>query len=253
MPGRHQWFRNGQLLDAATALHLSHDDEWKLMYRAGAVRLTAGDLGTEIKWVVASPCVSSLFAAKAMLDNSDGPFVLRFFAAGWFEESFDSPADVRARIGTLVMHGDRHIISKVFERPSLPDEVRTPELVRQVLRDMHPPSDHVIECRYEENQDSFVVSRIGERSTIGRIWGTDTTTFPCLATGAFGNSASLAYKRALSSGRPVYEQVIAALRFPDLTLRWVPYHRVIVPRVSRGNEQSVVVVFEYAEVDFRVL
>lgn len=188
-----------------------------------------------------------------MLEGSDGPFVLRFFAAGWFEESYCSLDEVRGRIGALVMHGDRHIISKVFEKPSQPNEVRTPELVRQVLRDMRPPEEHAIECRYDAEQDSFVVSRIGVHSTIGRIWGTDPTTYPCLATGAFGNSASSAYKRAILAGIPVYEQVIAALRFPDQTLRWVPYHRVILPRASRLGGHAVAVVSEYADVDFRVL
>jgi len=253
MAGRHQWFRNGQPLAIATMAHLTSTEEWQLLSRAGAVRLTAGDLGSEIKWVVHSPCISSLFAAKKFLDEADGPFVLRFYAAGWFEESHAALADVRARIDCLVMHGDRHIISRVFEKPSQPDEALTPALVLQVLRDQRLPAEHVIECSYDLEQDSFVVGHIGVCSTIGRIWGTDPTSYPCMATGAFGSSANSAYKRALAAGLPVYEQVIAALRFPDQALRWVPYHRVILPRVSRAAGQSVAVVAEYADVDFRVL
>lgn len=253
MASRHQWFRNGQPLDVASASRLSHDEEWQLMCRAGAVRLTAGDLGTEIKWVVASPCVASLSAVEALLDGTDGPYVLRFFAAGWFEETYRNAVDVHIRVAALVMHGDRHIASKVFEKPSLPDGVLTPEIVRQALHDLHPPSELAIECRYDEVQDSFLVCRIGELSTIGRIWGTDPTTYPCLATGPYGSSASAAYKRALATGLPAYEQVIAALRFPDQALRWIPYHRVILPRIAHSGAQTVSVVSACADVDFRVL
>jgi hypothetical protein len=232
---------------------LTFEDEWQLMSRAGAVRLTAGDLGTEIKWVVTSPCICSLFAAKTMLADAQGPYVLRFFAAGWFEESHDKIADVRARVGELVMHGDRHIVNRVFERPSLPDDVRTPDVVRQTMRDMRPPTEHAVECRYDPELDDFVVCRIGERSAIGRIWGTDPTSHPCQTTGAFGSSTSSAYRRALAADLPIYEEVIAALRFPDRVLRWVPYHRVILPMVTRSSGQAVAVVSECAEVSFRVL
>jgi hypothetical protein len=38
-------------------------------YQEGSVRLTTGDLGTEVKWVVNSPCVSSLFKAMQWLPS----------------------------------------------------------------------------------------------------------------------------------------------------------------------------------------
>ncbi len=253
MAGRHLWFVNGAALDGNVTAQLTPEQQWQLMNREGAVRLTAGDLGTEIKWVVASPHLSSLFVAEALLEESDGPFVLRFYSAGWFEERFACVKDVHVRIAGLVMHADRHIISRVFERSATPDAARTPAIVRHVLNDQRPPPDHSIECCFDANQDGFVVRRVGERSTIGRIWGTDPTSYPCQTTGAFGNSASSAYKRALEAREPVYEQVVAALRFPDTSLHWVSYHRVILPMVSRRGDQSVAVVSEYGDVDFCVL
>jgi hypothetical protein len=253
MTGRHQWYIKGQLLNRAETVALSVENEWELMSRQGAVRLTSGHLGTEVKWVIGSPHLASLFAAEAMIEDEDGPCVLRFYAAGWFEERYSNCLEACQRMRVLAMHGDRFFTSRVFEKPSVPNETRTPDIVRQVLRDRRPPPDYSVECRFDPDQDSFVVMHIGHSSTIGRIWGTDPNSFPCLATGAFGNSASCAYKRALDAGNPVYEQVVASLRFPDEAFRWVAYHRVIVPMASKARPSAVTVVSEYADVDFKVL
>ena len=253
MAGRHQWYLKGQLLDSVALNILSVEDEWELMARQGAVRLTSGYLGTEVKWVIGSPHLASLFVAEAMVEDEDGPCVLRFYAAGWFEERYANCCDACQRMRALAMHGDRFFTSRVFEKPSVPNETYTPEIVRQVLRDLRPPLDNSVECRFDPHSDSFLVTHIGHNSTIGRIWGTDPNSFPCLATGAFGSSATSAYKRALDAGNPVYEQVVASLRFPDETFRWVSYHRAIVPMARKSMPSAVTVVSEYADVDFRVL
>jgi hypothetical protein len=245
------WIVNGK--PQAEALQASPVHEWDMMNRSGAVRLLSGPEGTELRWIVAAPNVMSLFAADAMLDYLDGPFMLRFFSAGWFEERFSTAEQVRSRISALVMHGDRHLASRVFVDAPDPKSVRIPEFLKEVLEERAAPREQAVECRYEPEVDGFVVSHIGARSAIGRIWGTDPSSFPCLATGAFGQSASLSYSRAVRERVPVYEQVIAALRFPDQTVHWVPYHRVILPVEGRRNSETVDVVCEYADVDFRVL
>lgn len=245
------WIVNGK--PRAETAQENPAQEWELMNRSGAVRMQSGPEGTELRWVVAAPNVMSLFAAEALLDHRDGPFMLRFFLGGWFEERFSTVEQVRDRISALVMHGDRHLASRVFVDAPDPKSARVPQCLREILEEGAAPRDQTVECRYEPEVDGFVVSHIGTRSAIGRIWGTDPSSFPCLSTGAFGQSASASYSRAVRGRVPVYDQVIAALRFPDQSLHWVPYHRVILPLEGKRNTETVEVVCEYADVDFRVL
>ncbi len=251
MARRSIWIVNGA--PQVAEIHSDPAREWRLLDEQGAVRITSGPHGTELRWVVAAPHVLSLFAAKAMLEYLDGPFMLRFFSAGWFEERFGDVQEVRDRISALVMHADRHLTSRVFVEARDPESAGIPELLRHVFRDQAVAREQAVECCYEPEIGGFVVSHIGEHSAIGRIWGTAPSSFPCLATGAFGYSASQSYGRAVRERQPVYEQVIAALRFPDETLHWVPYHRVILPVETGPSRQSVMVACEYADVDFRVL
>lgn len=253
MAGRHIWIINGVFKDCRTAEADSAAETWRLMNERGAVRLTTGPHGTEIMWVVTSPHVLSLFSAEALVDTLDGPFMLRFYAGGWFEELFSEAGEVHRRIAELVMHGDRHLASRIFVMSPEPDPLRLPQLLQEALQDGAAPSDMAVECRYEPAADAFVVCHVGAKSAIGRIWGTDVSSYPCLATGPLGQNANQSYRRALAEGTPIYEQVIASLRFPDQEMRWVPYHRVIVPLGRLGAGQNVAVVSACAEVDFRVL
>lgn len=248
---RSTWIMDGKITDSPGI-----PDEaraWQFMNEKGAVRLTASPAGTEVRWVVASPHVLSLFAAEALLGELQGPFMLRFYVGGWFEERFDSGGEAADRIRSLVMHADRHLTSRIFVQSAEPHSATVPEPLLEVWREQAVARDDAVECRYEADLDGFVVRHVGARSAIGRIWGTDPTSFPCLATGALGRNASLSYSKAVSLGAPLYEQVLAALRFPDQSLNWVPYHRVILPVACAGASPVVLVASEYAQVDFRVL
>jgi hypothetical protein len=254
MAGRHYWLVNGKIWDDSGPGNSDPAAAWSLMSDRGAVRLISGPHGTEMRWAVAAPHVLSLFAAEAMLAYMDGPYMLRFYAAGWFEECYNDLAEVRRRLGALVMHGDRHLASRVFVRAPEPAQARVPDILREVLRDGEAPRELAVECTFEPDLDAFVVRHVGARSAIGRIWGTDPTSFPCLAQGPLASSAGQSYQRALNARAPIYEQVMAALRYPDDTLHWTPYHRVILPLCEPGaRTQAVQVVSACAEVEFRVL
>ena len=86
MLGRRYW------VDAGKIGNFANDDatysliEERKRFDLGQVRLTTGDLGTEIKWHVQSPCHASLYAAIEWLATARAPFVLRFYVSGWFEE-----------------------------------------------------------------------------------------------------------------------------------------------------------------------
>lgn len=113
-----------------------------------------------MRWAVAAPHVLSLFAAEAMLAYMDGPYMLRFYAAGWFEECYNDLAEVRRRLGALVMH--RGWSGRVFQAPE-PAQARVPDILREVLRDGEAPRELAVECTFEPDLDAFVVRHVGAR------------------------------------------------------------------------------------------
>ena len=245
------WIVNGKRLESACAA--DSDSCWTVMNGQGGVRITAGPQGTELRWVVASPHVASLLRAEAMLPGFEAPFMLRYFAGGCFEERYDDDVSARQRISSLLMHGDRHLVSRIFVTSPDPSTSSIPGSLLEALQENAVPADRAVECRFEPELEGFVVQRVGVRSAIGKIWGTDTFTFPCQANGVLGRNASDSYGRAITQGVPIYEQVIASLRFPDGSLHWAPYHRVIFPIESSRQRRVVQVLSEFAAVDFQVL
>ena len=103
------WIENGimRLVPPATVEAPAEDRQ---KFELGHVRITAGSSGTEIKWNVLSPCITSLFVAKEWLRSCNTPCVLRFYANGWFEEFHEDAAKAGERIEDTIMRGDRHVL-----------------------------------------------------------------------------------------------------------------------------------------------
>src|SRR5438128_2632287 len=102
------WIDNGMMSRVSDdAVPLSAMEERK-RFEAGNVRLTTGDIGTEVKWHVQTRCLASLFVVLDWLRDARGPFVLRFFASGWFEEFYATAREASVRIDAVISRGDRH-------------------------------------------------------------------------------------------------------------------------------------------------
>ncbi len=128
-----------------------------------------------------------------------------------------------------------------------------PPLLAEVMQSGTCPPDQSVDCVYEPSLDIFLVERIGTKSMIGMFFGTSISSFPCHAKGTYGRAISAGYEAAIREGQQRYEQVLASIKFPDNTRRWVPYHRLVIPARGQANRNSVRVVSEIAPVDLRVI
>jgi hypothetical protein len=252
MHGQRSWITQGQMeqLPSLAADHVDSEDQ---RFRAGHVRLTTGELGTEIKWVVNSPCVSSLFKTLQFLPSVQGPYILRFFAVGWFEEVYGDARAAAQRIEQVLTRGDRHFASRVFISEAKPTSINVPPVLKEALTGRKISADYSVDCTLDENSGAFHVDRVGRNSAIGRVWGTYTSSSPCQSGGSYGDPVNASYVDVLRHNSPRYDHVLAALRLPDNRLHWVPYHRVVLPRRNSRNQLGVTVVSQIARVEIQVL
>jgi hypothetical protein len=252
MRGQRSWVQWG-ILEPLQSFNAYTPQQEEELLQAGGVRLTTGDLGTEVKWVVNSPCVTSLFRAIQWLGSARAPYILRFFAVGWFEEVYREPAAAIRRIEQVLARGDRHFTGRVFIKEAGQDSNQIPDVMKDALLGQSVSPEYSIDCKLDSDSNMFRVERVGPKSAIGRVWGTFTSSHPCQAAGSYGDPVNETYIEVLRTNTPRYDHVLAALRLPDNALHWVPYHRVVFPRRNDKGEVGVAVVSQIAKVDIQVL
>lgn len=248
-----RWIKAGTIVTPDNKLDTDDANTALQRMAEGQVRLTTSHGGTEIKWSVDTPCYSSLYRTMESLAEADPPFVLRFYAMGWFEEIFISSDDAIRRMQTIMTRGDRYFTSRAFVRAGDTADLNMPAVLRESLERQAAPDEYCVECAFDESSNHYVVDRIGPKSAIGRLWGTYTSSFPCQSRSRYGDAVSAAYNKVLEEGRPHYDQVLAAMRLPDNQIHWVPYHRLIFPSSRRQGQAAVSVVSEIAKVEFSVI
>jgi hypothetical protein len=252
MQGQRYWIVKGTL-EPGKLLGTTATEQENRLLQEGSVRITTGDLGTELRWIVNSPCVTSLFKAMQWLPSAKGPYILRFFAVGWFEEVYRTTSAAINRIEQVLARGDRHFTGRVFIRDGENANSIVPDVLRDALNRHAAPQEYSVDCALDENSNTFVVERVGPKSAIGRVWGTFTTSHPCQSVGSYGDPVNATYEDVLRTGKPRYDHVLAALRLPDNELHWVPYQRVVIPRKDARGHPGVTVVSQIARVDIQVL
>jgi hypothetical protein len=252
MGGQRYWVHHGTM-EPLSGLNTHTAEQEENFLQSGSVRLTTGELGTEVKWVVNSPCVTSLFKAIQWLPSVRPPFILRFFAVGWFEEVYRDPTAAVKRIEQVLARGDRYFTSRVFIKESAEECGTLPSVLAEALRGQNISEDYSVDCSFDQNSNMFRVERVGSKSAIGRVWGTYTSSHPCQSAGSYGDPVNATYEDVLRNNKPRYDHVLAALRLPDNALHWVPYHRVVYPRRDDKGNRGVAVISQIARVDIQVL
>ena len=225
----------------------------KRRFEAGQVRITSGDVGTEIKWHAQTPCVTSLFFVMDWLRNAKGPFVLRFYISGWFEEFYQTQPEVTQRIEAIIARGDRHFPVKTFIEQVETHKNNLAPLLVNSLQKIDEIDEHCVECVYNRNAGRFEVQRVGRKSLIAKVYGEIESSFPRQSIGSYSEAVSLGYKEVLESGKPRADHVLAALRFPNNNVYWVPYHRLILPSLGLPKSDSVKVVSQFGKIDFKII
>jgi hypothetical protein len=253
MQGQRYWVDQGRIGTALSDSAVLSAPEEKNRFNAGGVRITTGSLGTELKWYVQSPCFSSLFTVLSWIAGAQLPVVLRFYAAGWFEEFHQTHAGAERRLEDIISRGDRHFTAKTMVKQFELKGKSLPGLLSECINTPKVAEDYAIECLLEDSIEQFTVQKIGPKSVISQVWGPFRSSFPCQPTGAYGQVVSEAYHEVLTTGKPRYDHVLAAMRMPDNVLFWVPYHRLVMPKHDKSNTPSVLVVAELNQVDIQLI
>lgn len=124
---------------------------------------------------------ASLFAATVDINDAPAPFSLRFFAAGWSEEFYDSVDAASRRLETIIARGDRHFPSHTFVREFELEKSKLSSLMQGCLENDDAAKDYAVECVYENSTEQFHVEKIGSQSVIRQIYGPFLSSFPCKA------------------------------------------------------------------------
>ena len=231
------WIVEGQRLPPCAAHELDDSAERDRFERIGGVRVTTGALGTEIKWSAFSPCFASLFHVSAWLENASGPFILRYYLSGWFEDICKTVAEARERMEQVISKSELRIVRRAFVQTSERSTDKPPPLIRRAMQQPGDLNDISIRCFYDDFANKFKVSHIGPQSTIARFYGMEPVIYPYVNGGSYDEIVCEGYKDALSSGKTRYDQVLAAMRMPNNIIYWVPYHRVIIPNPKERNRR----------------
>ena len=217
----------------------------------GHVRLTTGELGTEIKWTVLSPSTSSLFAVCDWVKTVVGPYVLRFFASGWFEEFHDTVLEVTARIVDIIARGDRHFSCRTMIKEFELEKAPISAFLKSCISGEANAGEYAVECVLEGSSQKFHVEKLGAKSTIHRIWGPYLSSFPCRPRGSYNESVSKAYADVILKGRARYDHVLAAMSMPNDDVFWVPYQRLLIPKKSKDDRPRVLIFTEISKVSIQ--
>lgn len=249
--GERFWIIDGEVLPPARDIELSDIAENERFERRGGVRVTTGPLGTEIKWSVFSPCFGSIYRLQQWLPSISGPFFLRFYLSGWFEESYATAAETILRIEQILSKSELRITKRAFVKEVDRKQALIPKVIGNCIDSKHIIPDISLDCILDERTQRFRVNRVGPQSLMARIYGVVPVTYPFVYGGSYDDIVCEAYKEVLNTGKPRYDHVLAAMRLPNNAVHWLPYQRWIVPKSSAGSTPAVTVVTEVGSVDIK--
>ncbi len=234
------WIDNGCLVERPLLFAGQEPSEKSLVQLGRFVKIESSETGTTVKWSMFSPNWASLYFAEEWLKSLPGPYVLRFFNAGWFSETYDDTKAASSRIRQLIGKADVRFSARAFARSFQPTITRLPDRLREAWEAGAAPPDATVVCSIDAASGIAQVESVGHASAIASIWGVSPVTFPCLTGHSYDRVVSGAYHDVLRTGRPSYSHVIAAMTQPDGEIKWHGYQRVVLPGTTRFNGNPTV-------------
>lgn len=253
MTSQVSWIARGRIVAPPEVDGAEPVSEDHLLEREGMVRIRHGLDGTEIKWSVFAANWSSLYFVLEWIESYPGPFTLKYYLVGWFEEHVETANEARDRIEIILAKSDIHLTQRTFIRAADPSRRDMPPLLRNALVDKTALPDHSIDCIYDEAHNRYRVDRIGSETPIAKVFGFHPVSYPCINGLTYDQMVSEAYGQVVSTGQPHYDHVIAAMTTPHGSVVWFPYQRVILPRKRGDGSKGVSVVSQVARVDIRIV
>jgi hypothetical protein len=242
------WISNGRIVPAPAEV-ASPAEERQLLQRQGFVKIVESEGGTTLRWSMFAANWSSLFFVAEWVHEAMGPFYLQYYSAGWFNERFEHAHAAADRIRHLIHKSDVHLSQTVYIRSAPETRRDVPALLSQVLRDNAADEECSIDCMYDPSSQRFRVARVGQHSTIAKLWGVNPVSYPCLTGHSYDQAVSRVYPQVTRSGEAHYDHIYAAMASANGDVVWVPYQRVVLPLNMGRNRKAVRIVTELAKVD----
>jgi hypothetical protein len=253
MASQIHWVSKGSLQPAPVGLTGAPLDERELLHRQGFVKIVQDGVGTTVKWAMFTSNWASLYFALEWIHCSNGPFHLHYYSAGWFNERFETAWEAADRMTQLIYKSDIHLSRTVYIHEANDARDDLPQLLKSALRDNDIDEDHSIDCIYDASSHKFRVTRVGNQSTIAKLWGMNPVSYPCLTGHSYDQAVSRIYPEVSRTGEPHYDHIYAAMTSPTGDIVWVPYQRVVLPLRINRTRKGVRIVTELTKVDISPL
>jgi hypothetical protein len=248
------WIDKGTFCPRPTRADGGAISDRKLLHHHNLVKLESGQSGTCISWVMFGANWSSLYFLQEFVISCVAPVTLRYFNAGWFEETVETVVDARRRLQELLAKSDVRFAERAYVESFEQGKFAVPDLLMHALDHAPGTDDSAITCLIDTNRELVTVESVGRDSLVGKIWGVSTVSFPCQTGHNYDRVVSRSYFDVLHNGKPHIDHVLAALVRPDGEVGWIGYQRLIMPEgfVTNGVGR-VKVVSEFAPVGIRLL
>lgn len=243
-----QWISNGKLSPPPEGA-----EERELLHRRGCVKVAQDEMGLSVTWAMFAANWVSLYAAMQQVHNNTGPYHLHYYSAGWFKETFDTAWETVDRIEQLMYKSDVHLSRTVYIHEASEKREDVPPILKSALEKNEIDEAHSIDCIFDPASHKFRVARVGDQSTIARLWGLNPVSYPCLTGHSYDQAVSRVYPEVSRTGEPHYDHIYAAMTSPTGDVVWVPYQRVVLPLRLGRSKKGVRIVTELAKVDISPL
>ncbi len=232
------WINKGAFCARPTKSDGGLISDRKLLHDNNLVKLETGPNGTRVNWVMFGANWASLYFLKEFIVTCVAPVTLRYFNAGWFEETISTSVDAATRIEMLVFKSDVRFSERAYLTSGTPALSKVPESLRSILDAGDIPDGQSIVCRVDPDMGTSRVEHIGEDSLLGRVWGRVPISYPALSGHSYDRVVSAPYFEVLRSGVMHYDQVLASMIMPNGEQQWFGYHRIIMPDISPGDGEA---------------
>lgn len=247
------WLRNGEIVARPVKADGSNYSAKALFDNLNLIRLETGSEGTSLKWNMAGANWSSLLFALNFVHTCMAPFKLRYFNSGWFEETLPTARETANRVEQLLFKSDIYFSQRAYSAVQIPDLNIMSTRLRGALESGSVSDDESVVCSIDTNRKISHVEQVGRNSLVASIWGVSPVSFPCMSGHSYDRVVSQSYFTAVSTGRPVYDHVLAVMVKPDGEHHWLGYQRVIIPETkASGTKRHVRVISDLSPVNINL-
>ncbi|MCA0434180.1 MAG: hypothetical protein LCH46_13060 [Proteobacteria bacterium] len=225
-----------------------------LLHAMSMVKIESNNSGTRIEWIMFGSNWSSLMFLGDFVVTCAAPVTLRYFNAGWFEETLSTAQAARDRIEELLSKADVRFNERTYVESYDPVTHLMPEKLRRAFENASAPEDDAVICAVDTVHEQISVEHVGKESALAQVWGVSPVSFPCQTGHSYDRAVSRHYYEVVRTGKPLYDHVLAAMVRPDGEVTWLGYKRLIFaePKVINGFGR-VKVISEIGPVDIKLL